>query len=351
MNTFAHDDTLLEFAPLGEWLLGPVRMALLTTAIDLGIPDLLAKTGDAAEVARHLGAHTANTRLLLDALTAMGLTRKHGDRYSNSSLAERHLRAGSETSLLDVVQRMTAMQHRNLGRLGELVRNGPPPLRKTEKLQNPDLWRKAARGLANYQRSGLARFAADLAASLPESQSLKRMLDLGGGPGIVGMAIVERHPGMTGVLCDMPDVTDTAQEEIAARGLAQRVGVLSGDYNTVDFGGGFDLVWASHTLYYANDLDAFMGKVLDCLNPGGVFMSLHEGLERKRTSPEFCVLSRLSLALEGQDVSFDSGRIAGAMIGAGFQTVESRPVQLSLGSARLDIARKAGRLPGAGADS
>ncbi len=349
MDTIAHDDMLLGFAPLGEWLLGPVRMALLTTAIELGIPELLATTSDADEVARQLDAHSGNTRLLLDAMAAMGLAEKHGNAYANSPLAERHLRDGSETNLLDVIQRMAAMQHKNLVRLADLVRNGPPPLKQEDKLENPELWRKAARGLANYQRSGLAQYAASLVAALPESASLKHMLDLGGGPGVVGMAIVERHPGMTGVLCDMPNVAETAQAEIAAKGLSNRIRVLSGDYNTLDLGGGFDLVWASHTLYYAKELDGFMGKLLDCLNPGGVFVSLHEGLEQGRTRPEYCVLSRLCLALEGQDVSFDSGRIAKAMLEAGFQSVESRVVQLSLGSARLDIARKAGRLPGAGA--
>lgn len=343
MDTFAPDDTLLGFVPLGEWLNGPIRMALLKAAIELGIPDILAQTNSAEEVARLLGAHPGNTRLLLDALAAMGLVDKQPDGYVNSSLAERHLRAEKETCLSSVVLRMAAMQHKNLDRYVELVRNGPPELKPEERLENPELWRKAARGLAAYQHSGLAPFAAALVNSLPESSQMKRILDLGGGPGIVGMYIVKRHPGMTGVLCDMPNVAETAREMIKEQGLGERMTVLCGDYNSLDLGGGYDLVWASHTLYYAKDLTAFMRNILNCLNPGGVFVSLHEGLEHQRTSPEWCVLSRLSLALEGQDVSFDSGQIARAMLDGGFQSVESRSVQLSLGSARLDIARKAGR--------
>jgi hypothetical protein len=34
------------FAPLADWLLGPVRMALLDAAIRLGIADVLAETDD-----------------------------------------------------------------------------------------------------------------------------------------------------------------------------------------------------------------------------------------------------------------------------------------------------------------
>jgi len=33
------------FGPLADWLLGPIRLALLDAAIKLELPDLLSKTG------------------------------------------------------------------------------------------------------------------------------------------------------------------------------------------------------------------------------------------------------------------------------------------------------------------
>lgn len=347
----AHAQTLGEsgFGVIADWLPGPVRMAVLEAALELGIADLLAETDDPAEVARRLGAHPGNTLLFLDGLAAMGLAEKQNGRFSNTALAENHLRRSRDTYLGGMIGNLKRLQFRNLGRLADLVRQGSPELRKEERLGEEEHWRSAASNLACYQRSGPARMAAELVASLPEATRLRRLLDLGGGPDVVGMAIVERCPDMTGVLCDLPTVAEVAREEIASRGLEGRMSVLAGDYNTLNLGQGFDLIWASHTLYYVRDMREFMARLLAALNPGGLFLSLHEGLTGERTGPAPCVLARLSLALEGQDVSSEAGQIARAMLEAGFQSLESRETRTPMGTMRLDVGRKAGTMPEPGA--
>ncbi len=67
---------------------------------------------------------------------------------------------------------------------------------------------------------------------------------------------------------------------------------------------------------------------------------LHEGLTLERTRPAGIVLSRLSLALEGQDVSFEQGKIAAYLKEAGFTRVESRTVNLGVDEWELVTARK-----------
>ena len=52
------------------------------------------------------------------------------------------------------------------------------------------------------------------------------------------------------------------------------------------------------------------------------------------------VLSRLSLALEGQDVSFEKGQIAALLGEAGFGRVETRSFSLGMGEGELVVARK-----------
>ena len=332
------------FAPLADWLLGPVRMALLDAAVALGIADILAETDDPDAVAARLESHPGNTRLFLDALAALGLAEKKQGRYANTPLATCYLRRDSETYLGGLVCNLKGMQLRNLPRLTELVKSGPPPVTRENRLDGEVQWKRSARDLACYQKAGMADFAADLVASLPESPRLRHLLDLGGGPGVIGLGILARHPDMRGALCDLPPVIAVAREEIAAAGMADRVTLFPGDYNTVSFGSGYDLVWASHNLYYAKDLQVFLGRVLDALNPGGIFVSLHEGLTGERTTPGAYVLSRLSLALEGQDVSFEAGQIAGAGLAAGFAAVETRHCDIPMGEVRVDILRKAGRL-------
>jgi len=188
---------------------------------------------------------------------------------------------------------------------------------------------------------GVAELVAGLVEELPEYPDLRRMLDLGGGPGLVCTTAVARHPRLTGVVCDQPAVLDVTREEIAAAGLEGRVGAIPGDYNTVDMGSGYDLVWASHCLYFVTDLDRLFERVLAALNPGGVFMSLHEGLSDENTQPEPVLLSHFALALEGQDKCFEHGEIAAALHRAGFESVESRDTDLIMGKMELVTARKA----------
>lgn len=331
------------FGPLFDWLLGPVRMALLDAAISLGIADILAETDDPDAIAARLEAHPGNTRSFLDALVALGLAQKEQGRYANTPLAAWYLRRDSATYLGGLVGNLKRLEHSNLPRLTELLKSGPPPVTGENRLDEAH-WKRSARNLACYQKAGLADLAADIVDTLPESPKLRRLLDLGGGPGVVGLTILGRHPAMQGALADLPPVIEAAREEIEASGLVGRMALYPGDYNSADFGSGYDLVWASHNLYFAKDLNGLFGRILKALNPGGVFISFHEGLTEERTKPPFYILSRISLALEGQDVSFEAGEIARAALAAGFLSLETRIRDTPMGEVRVDILRKAGGL-------
>lgn len=334
----------LEPGMVFELMIAPVRMAVLQAAVQMEMADVLADNGEPEAIARVLEVQGGEDNLVyfLDAMASMGFVEKRRGRYTNTAFAESYLRKGSPAYLGGLVETLSDMQHRNLARIPELVRSGPPVVDKGKLLHEEEHWKQSVRHLACYQKAGMAQRVSDLVASLPEYPAMRRMLDLGCGPGIMCMAMVERHPEMQGVLCDLPTVMEVAREEIEAAGLAQRVSTIAGDYNQVDFGTGYDLVWASHTLYYAKDIDRLFSRVHEALNPGGVFICLHEGLSRERTRPAGIVLSRLSLALEGQDVSFEQGEISSRLPAAGFASLETRELMLPMGEVELVIARKRG---------
>lgn len=327
-----------------ELMIGPIRMAVLDAALKMEMADILAQRQDLESISQALEikSDTTNLAYFLDALVSMGFAAKQNGQYGNTPFAESYLRKESPSYLGGLVQNLSRMQHRNLERIPELICQGPPEVNKRDQLHEEEMWKHSVRHLASYQKAGMADRVAALVASLPEFPSMKRMLDLGCGPGIMCMTTVSRHPSLEGVLCDLPSVMEVAREEIAAAGMESRVSTIGGDYNDVDFGNGYDLIWASHTLYYARDLDALFARLYEALNLGGVFISFHEGLTHERTQPSGVVLSRLSLALEGQDVSFEQGEIASHLPGAGFSLVEIRPLVLPMGPMELIIARKRG---------
>ncbi len=77
------------------------------------------------------------------------------------------------------------------------------------------------------------------------------MLDLGCGPGLLGIALILDHPTMNGVLFDQPPVAEVARRCAAEYGVSDRVTVMSGDYLNDSIGEGYDLILASMTLNFA----------------------------------------------------------------------------------------------------
>ncbi len=167
------------------------------------------------------------------------------------------------------------------------------------------------------------------------------MLDLGGGPGLIGMAIVDAHSTMKGVIFDLPPVVKVAKTFIKEYGMEDRMEVLGGDFNGDAIGEGYDVVVTCNSLQFAQTIDSVVKKICDALNPGGVCVSMFGfGQTRERTKPESLVLGLLSRALMGQDTGIDQGYIADSMLRVGFKSVRSRIVTTDWGPMELDIARK-----------
>jgi hypothetical protein len=145
---------------------------------------------------------------------------------------------------------------------------------------------------------------------------------------------------MTGVVFDRAPIVEVATQVIDEYDAAERMGVRAGDYLTDDFGSEYDLILACATLNMAkNRLDPLMARIRDALLPGGVLISLHDGLTEERTRPVLMVASILSSAMFGLDPAFEQGEIADSMRRAGFRSVESRTLETGVGPMDLDIAR------------
>jgi trans-aconitate methyltransferase len=116
---------------------------------------------------------------------------------------------------------------------------------------------------------------------------------------------------------------------------------MAGDYNTDSIGEGYDLIWASNSLYFLKDnTEELMKKMYDALNPGGLFVVHHPGLTHERTKPELMVVSMTVMNLRGQDMTQNQGEIADAMLQVGFKSVRSRTMETTFGPMDLDIGRK-----------
>ncbi len=327
------------YGDLYGMLIAPIRTKLLLTGIELKVFNKLSEPKSADAVAEAIGTYPRNTRLFLDGLAAIDLLEKKNGLYTNSPVARAFLVEGGPTFLGRIFAFMQP-DAQVLENLTKLVREGPPPQPATPAFSEEALAQGVAL-MADIERAGYVQEAVEIVLELPEFPSFQKMLDLGGGPGLIGMAIVDAHPTMKGVIFDLPPVVEETKKFLEEYEMADRMDVLGGDFNHDSIGEGYDLVWASGVLQFATDIDSVVKRVHDGLNPGGVFVSLYPfGQTHERTKPESIVLSLLSMALMGQEVGVDQGYVADAMLSAGFKSVRSRDTDTFMGPMELDIGRK-----------
>ena len=322
------------YEDLFKMLFAPIRSKLLLTGIELKVFNQLSEPKPADAVAQALGTHPRITEVFLDSLTAIDLLQKKNGLYRNSPITQVFLVEESPTYLGAFLQLMPSQLCPE--NLSQLIKEGPPPM--PEMAFSEEMF---AQKYASVERAGYAQIMVDVVSELPEFPSFRKMLDLGGGPGLIGMAVVAAHPSMKGVIFDLPPMVKAAATFIHEYGMEDRMEVLGGDGFRDSIGEGYDLVLVCNSLQGDKDkLDSVVKKVYDALNTRGVFISCFGGLTHEGTKPEICALSLLSMALAGQDTGFDQGFVADSMLRAGFKSVRSRTLTTPLGPMDLDIARK-----------
>ncbi len=318
-----------------------LKWELLKTAIELKLFDLTTEPVTARTVSDKRCLHAGNTEYMLNALVALGCLKKEKELYQNTRQTEQFLTSGKDTSLGDSLLFMSSWILPLLnGGLKEMVTNGPPP---KQDISAPEIWEKSARVSINFSLCGRAQSVAHYVSMLPEFASFNRVLDLGAGPGIIGIAVTAAHPSLQCVLFDQPAVAKVAREVVEEYGIGDRVTVQSGDYMQDDFGMDYDCIMANFTLiFFRDNLGKIMEKTLAALKPGGVFMVTSDGLSHDRTAPAESVISWLPTMLQGNDMSFETGQIARAMLDAGFVSTEIKtltdieckahgPVEMTIG--------------------
>jgi hypothetical protein len=329
----------VDYGNLYTMFFSPIRLKLLLTGIELKIFNHLTNPTSAEDVAQKINTHPNNTKILLNGLAAIDLVNKKNNLYQNTPVAQTFLVEDNQTYLGQLLVFM-ATSEPELENLTKLVKEGPP-----KKLKQPpfseDLLTKTAEMMANIEVAGDAQQLLQIVSELPEYNKFKKMLDLGGGPGLIGLTIVNSHPTLKGVIFDLPPVVRVAKTYIKKYRMEKRMTTLGGDFNHDLIGEGYDLIITSNCLQFSQELDPVIKKIYNALNLGGVFISMSGfGKTNEGTKPENLVLGLVPRALLGQETKINHGDIANSMLHNGFKSVHSRTINSSWGPMELDIARK-----------
>jgi len=240
-------------------------------------------------LAAHLGGSPAGWQLFLNALCAMGLIQKRGEKYANSPFASRYLSRGGATFLLPDYDAWDTW-----GRLASALSADTRPM-----IQKPFFsdQRKAKRLLHSLDLDG-REIAPYLIDKLPLART-RTLLDVGGGLGAFSVAFCRRYPRLRATLVEHPRILPLARAAVRQAGMANRVRVIGVDFLRHALPQGFDTVFVSNVLH-AHGIDenrSLLRKLYRCLNPQGHLIVRDVFMSRDRTAHEWAALFSVLLLL------------------------------------------------------
>ncbi|TRO79326.1 methyltransferase [Desulfuromonas acetexigens] len=286
----------------------------------------------AAELAARRGFSARGLAMLLDALTALELLTKEGERYTATDFAREFLDRAAPSYLGHMI-----MHHHHLvaswARLDEAVRSGAPVRRSVSHEAEEQERESFLLGMFN-----LAMFVAPRVAEQVDLSGRKRLLDLGGGPGTYAIHFCQKNPELQGVIFDLATTRPFAEKTLARFGMSERIHFAAGDFEHDAIPGTFDVAWLSHVLHGEgpDDCAHLLAKATAALEPGGMLLVQEFVLDGNRAAPLFPALFSLNMLLVTRDgQAYSEPEIRQLMEEAGLARIERLLVDLPNGAGIL----------------
>ncbi len=228
---------------LTELALSFQKSRIFLTAYELGIFTAVGKNSrSSSEIAAKLGTAARYTDRLMNALCAMGLLKKAGNRFRNTRTSLKYLVSDSPCFMKGVKHNVNMWDTWNS--LTQTVRRGMPAAERSMN-DRPQEWLGTFIA-AMHERA--AQNAPAIVKSLDLS-GVSKVLDIGGGSGAYAMAFVRARKGITATVFDLPNVTPITKKYLKEGGLLDKVEIVAGDYNSDSLGTGYDLAFLSAVIH------------------------------------------------------------------------------------------------------
>ena len=256
--------------------------AVLAAAAELDLFSALAPAAlTAAELSRAVRCDLRGLTILLDALVALRLLEKSGNRYALPVGLDALLTPDGSQSLLAMAQHQ-ANCLRNWAQLAKVVKTGQPADRTP-----------SVRGEAGDQQSfigAMDNLSAPTAAQVIQAVQpllFHHLLDIGGASGSWTIAFLRACSSAQATIFDLPPVIAMAQRRIAAAGLSGRVKFVAGDFMADALPPGADLAWVSAIVHQnSRAQNRFLfAQAFQALVPGGRLAIRDILMEESRVQP------------------------------------------------------------------
>jgi ubiquinone/menaquinone biosynthesis C-methylase UbiE len=247
----------------------PARV--LITANKYRVFDHLTKPQSAMTISKKLNIDLRAAEILLDALTGLGLLRKHRNRYINARIASQFLVYGSPYYQGDIIRHADTLW-KNWSGLDEVIKTGKP----FHKTHDQDAFILGMHNLASLKANDVMK--------LIGLKGVKTALDLGGGPGTYSIEMSRKGVHVT--LFDSPETIDIAKKVIQKEKVSG-IKLIGGDFLVDGIGKGYDLIFISQICHAYSEKDNLnlLRKCKKALNKGGRIVIQEFYIKRERTHP------------------------------------------------------------------
>jgi SAM-dependent methyltransferase len=167
---------------------------------------------------------------------------------------------------------------------------------------------------------------AEEVANLLDLRGVQRVLDLGGGSGVVSFALLRKQHELTSVVVDVETVCRTGREIAAENGLAKRMTYLAADFLQDDLPSGFDMVLLCDVGSFS---DVLFRKLHDALNRNGHLVVVDKFAPTTTNPPSSRLSGAFLSSLNCPEPSIDFTtveRVQARLQEAGFRDFSTTPV-------------------------
>jgi ubiquinone/menaquinone biosynthesis C-methylase UbiE len=260
--------------PLGlhDMLRGYVKTSLLRASFELRVFDhLAAGPVDAATVAGRVGASERGTRVLLDALAAIGLVRTADGGYRLVEGTGPYLLSTGAQYFGGAVRLGASDWEWDAQKLlAEAVRKGGTVMDTHALTPEFDYWMDFAEH-TSWFNNGAAVLMAEQLGDWARERERVEVLDVACSHGGYGFNLAQRAPSVHIWGVDWPNVLEVTRRNAERLGLAERVEYIPGDMFEVPLGGPYDLVLLTNVLHHfsADRATELLARLAGVLRPGG----------------------------------------------------------------------------------
>jgi SAM-dependent methyltransferase len=163
-------------------------------------------------------------------------------------------------------------------------------------------------------------------ANLLDLRGVRRLMDLGGGSGVLSFALLRRQHELTAVVVDVETVCQAGREIALESGLAERITYVAADILRDGLPSGFDMVLLCDVGLFS---DLLFRRIHDVLNKDGQLVVVDKFAPTKTDPPPSRLSGAFLSALDnpGQSIDFTTAQAVQARLqAAGFRDVSTTPV-------------------------